>query len=40
MVDRMLGGTMGMPLEEARDFTEIELIIMERIFNVCTNLLE
>lgn len=38
MVDRMLGGT-GMPLEKARDFTEIELIIMERIFNVCTNLL-
>ncbi|MGN6711754.1 flagellar motor switch protein FliM [Anaerocolumna jejuensis DSM 15929] len=38
MVDRMLGGT-GVPLEKARDFTEIELIIMERIFNVCTNLL-
>lgn len=38
MVDRMLGGG-GNPLEKSRDFTEIELIIMERIFNVCTNLL-
>ncbi|MFV0342270.1 MAG: flagellar motor switch protein FliM [Anaerocolumna sp.] len=38
MVDRMLGGG-GLPLEKSRDFTEIELIIMERIFNVCTNLL-
>lgn len=38
MVDRMLGGG-GIPLEKARDFTEIELIIIERIFNVCTNLL-
>lgn len=38
MVDRMLGGG-GYPLDKARDFTEIELIIIERIFNVCTNLL-
>lgn len=38
MLDRMLGGD-GKPLERARDFTEIELIILERIFNVCTNLL-
>ena len=38
MVDRMLGGG-GIPLEKSRDFTEIELIIIERIFNVCTTLL-
>jgi len=38
MVDRMLGGG-GAPLEKAREFTEIELIIIERVFNVCTNLL-
>ena len=38
MVDRMLGGS-GVPLEKARDFSEIELLIIERIMNVCTNLL-
>ncbi len=38
MVDRMLGGT-GVPLEKSRDFSEIELLIIERIINVCTNLL-
>lgn len=38
MVDRMLGGH-GQPLEKSRDFSEIELIIIERIMNVCTNLL-
>lgn len=38
MVDRMLGGT-GMPLEHTRDFSEIELLIIERIMNVCINLL-
>lgn len=38
MVDRMLGGT-GIPLEKARDFTEIELLIIERIMTVCVNLL-
>lgn len=38
MLDRMLGGE-GAPLEKTREFTEIELIILERIFNVCTNLL-
>jgi len=30
---------MGNPLDKSRDFSEIELIVMERIFNVCTNLL-
>jgi flagellar motor switch protein FliM len=34
----MLGGG-GYPLEKVRDFSEIELSIIERIFNVCTNLL-
>jgi len=34
----MLGGG-GNPLEKSRDFTEIELIILERVLEVCTNLL-
>lgn len=38
IVDRMLGGD-GVPLEKERDFTEIELTILERIMMVCTNLL-
>lgn len=38
IIDRMLGGN-GLPLEKSRDFSEIELIIIERIFNICTNLL-
>lgn len=38
IVDRMLGGG-GYPLDRPRDFSEIELTIIERIFNVCTNLL-
>lgn len=38
IVDRMLGGA-GMPLDKLRDFSEIELLIIERIMNVCTNLL-
>lgn len=38
IVDRMLGGG-GYPLEKLRDFSEIELTIIERIFSVCTNLL-
>ncbi|MCI8483608.1 MAG: flagellar motor switch protein FliM [Lachnospiraceae bacterium] len=38
MVDRMLGG-IGIPLERSRDFSEIELLIIERIMNVCINLL-
>ncbi len=38
VVDRMLGGG-GYPLDKVRDFSEIELSIIERIFNVCTNLL-
>ena len=36
IVDRMLGGN-GVPLEKSRDFTEIELVIIERIFTVVTN---
>lgn len=38
IVDRMLGGG-GALLERNRDFTEIELIILERVLEVCTNLL-
>lgn len=38
IVDRMLGGV-GKPLEKNREFTEIELTILERIMVVCTNLL-
>lgn len=38
MIDRMLGGQ-GAPLDKPRDFSEIELAIMERIFNTCVELL-
>lgn len=38
IVDRMLGGS-GNPLEKSRDFSEIELVIIERIFTVMTNIL-
>jgi len=38
IVDRMLGGS-GQPLEKNREFTEIELTIIERIMVICTNLL-
>lgn len=38
IVDRMLGGG-GNPLDKSRDFTEIELIILQRVLNTCTNLL-
>lgn len=38
IVDRMLGGA-GLPLDKVREFSEIELLILERIFNVCVNLL-
>lgn len=37
-VDRMLGGQ-GTSLDKVREFSEIELIIIERIFIVCVNLL-
>jgi flagellar motor switch protein FliM len=38
IVDRMLGGA-GEPLDKVRDFSEIELLIIERIMNICVNLL-
>ena len=38
IVDRMLGGG-GYPLDKPREFSEIELVIIERLFNICTNLL-
>jgi flagellar motor switch protein FliM len=37
-VDRMLGGQ-GTPLDKVRDFSEIELLILERVFVACVNLL-
>lgn len=38
IVDRLLGGA-GLPLDKVREFSEIELLIIERIYNVCVNLL-
>ena len=38
IVDRMLGGV-GTPLEKPREFSEIELSIIERIYIICINLL-
>lgn len=38
IVDRMLGGA-GIPLEKTREFSEIELLIVERILTICVNLL-
>lgn len=39
IVDRLLGGY-GSSLEKIREFSEIELTILERIFNICVNLLQ
>lgn len=38
MIDRMLGGQ-GNPLEKSRDFSEIELSIVEKIISTCVQLL-
>lgn len=38
IIDRLLGGE-GVSLERSREFSEIELSILERIFNICVNLL-
>ena len=38
IVDRMLGGE-GVPLEKMREFSEIELLIIERVMNSCVDLL-
>lgn len=38
IVDRMLGGA-GVPLEKTREFSEIELLILERVLYTCVNLL-
>ena len=38
IVDRMLGGE-GEPLEKVRDFSEIELLIIERVMSSCVELL-
>lgn len=38
MIDRMLGGQ-GAPLEKSRDFSEIEMIILQRLLVVCMQLM-
>lgn len=38
IIDRLLGG-LGEPLDKTRDFSEIELSILERIFSIIINLL-
>ncbi len=38
MIDRLLGGE-GEPLDKIRDYSEIELVILERIYTICVNLL-
>lgn len=38
IIDRMLGGE-GVSLEKKRDFSEIEIIIIERIMTICVDLL-
>lgn len=38
IIDRLLGGV-GEPLDKTRDFSEIEISILERIFNIIINLL-
>jgi flagellar motor switch protein FliM len=38
IIDRMLGG-LGVPLDKPREFSEIELSVLERIFNVLVDLL-
>ncbi len=39
IIDRLLGGE-GNPIEKTRDFSEIELVVIERILNICTNFLQ
>ncbi len=39
IIDRLLGGE-GNPIEKTRDFSEIEIVVLERILNICTNYLE
>lgn len=38
MIDRMLGGQ-GVPLEKNRDFSEIEMIILEKLMVICMQLM-
>lgn len=39
IIDRLFGGS-GNTMDKARDFSEIELTILERIFTICVNLLQ
>ena len=38
IIDRLLGGE-GEPLDKMREYSEIEFVILERIFTICVNLL-
>lgn len=38
IIDRMLGGQ-GLPLEKSRDFSEIEMVIVEKILVICIQLM-
>ena len=38
MIDRMLGGP-GLPLDKLRDFSEIEMVILEKIMVICMQLM-
>lgn len=39
IIDRLLGGE-GNPIEKARDFSEIEIVVIQRILDICTNFLQ
>ena len=39
IIDRLLGGE-GNPIEKTRDFSEIEIVVIERILNICTGYLQ
>lgn len=39
IIDRLLGGP-GIPMDKQREYSEIELTILERIFAICVNLLQ
>lgn len=39
IIDRLLGGS-GHPIEKNREYSEIEIVIIERILNICTGFLQ
>lgn len=40
IIDRLLRRVQSNTMDKARDFSEIELTILERIFTICVNLLQ